>query len=73
MSLALNMSALYQVGDPLEDVRHLSHHPQSLLHQGQQLLVLLRSGTLLQERYFGGLLGWRYEYKGIFDTVDQGW
>ena len=41
------MSTLDEVGDPLEDVRHLPHHSQPLLHQGQQLFVLLRGGAVL--------------------------
>ena len=45
------LSSLYHVSDPLEDVGHLSHDPQSLLHQRQQLLVLLSSGTLLVRFY----------------------
>ena len=48
------MSALNEISDPLEDVGHLSHYSQSLLHQGQQLLVLLRGRTLLQQQNIEG-------------------
>ena len=51
------MSALNEICDPLEDVGHLSHYPQPLLHQGQQLLVLLRRGAFLQQKYNGFLKG----------------
>ena len=53
--LGLDMSALYEVRDPLEDVGHLPHHSQPLLHQGQQLLVLLRCGALLRQENMKGL------------------
>ena len=42
------MSTLNEVGNPLEYVCHLSHHPEPLLHQSQQLLVLLCCGTFLK-------------------------
>jgi hypothetical protein len=41
------MAALDEIGDALEDVGHLAHHPQALLHEGEQLAVLLRCGALL--------------------------
>jgi hypothetical protein len=41
------MAALDEVGNALEDVGNLTHHPQPLLHEGEQLSVLLRCGTLL--------------------------
>ncbi len=47
LQLGLDMAALDEVGNALEDVGHLAHHPQPLLHEGEQLSVLLRSGTLL--------------------------
>ena len=45
---SINSPALDEVRYPLEDVGHLPHHPQPLLHQGKQLLVLLSSGALLE-------------------------
>ena len=56
LGLGLDMSALNEICDPLEDVGHLSHYPQPLLHQGQQLLVLLRRGALLQQQKHNGFL-----------------
>ena len=53
--LGLNMTALYEVCDPLEDVGHLSHHSEPLLHQGQELLVFFRGGTLLIYWHFIGI------------------
>jgi hypothetical protein len=41
------MAALDEVGNAFEDVGDLAHHPQPLLHEGEQLSVLLRRGTLL--------------------------
>ena len=47
LRLGFNLTTLDQVCNPLEYVRHLSHHSQPLLHQGEQLLVLFRGGALL--------------------------
>jgi hypothetical protein len=45
--LGFDMAALDEVCNALEDVGDLAHHPQPLLHEGEQLSVLLRRGTLL--------------------------
>jgi len=41
------MSALDEVGNALEDVGDLAHHPEALLHESEELLVLLWGGALL--------------------------
>ncbi len=38
-----DLSALYEIGDPLEDICHLPHDSEPLLHELEELLVFLWS------------------------------